>query len=55
MKFVRNRTTGITHTVPDDHWSLTDSEYEIVQAPRKPKEPRKRAPKPEKKVWPIEN
>lgn len=49
MKFVRNRTTGITHTVPENHWSLTDSEYELVQAPRKPKAPRKREPKPTEK------
>jgi len=32
---VKNLATGLTHTVPAGHFSLTSSEYELVKPPVK--------------------
>ena len=40
MKKVRNKKTGLVHTVPDAHWSLRHEDYEEVKEAKK--EPKKK-------------
>lgn len=44
MAQVKNKATGIIHDVPDNHWALESSDYEVIQP-----EPVKEDPKPESK------
>lgn len=37
MKKVRNKKTGLVHTVPDGHWSLKHEDYEEVKEEAKKK------------------
>jgi len=41
MKKVRNKKTGLVHTVPDDHWSLKHPDYEEVKEEPKKKDKKK--------------
>lgn len=33
MRWVRNKLTGLVHSVNDDHWALQHPDYEEVQDP----------------------
>ncbi len=43
MKTVMNP-DGVTHTVNDDHWSVTDPTYTIIDTPTTPKNPESKQP-----------
>lgn len=44
MRWVRNKLTGLVHSVPDDHWALRHPDFEEVQPDQAGEEPREEEP-----------